>query len=67
MFSDALTDCDPVMILAEEIADLFKPGKLASTQYAWMQTKHEPIYSVEMIQTLQVFLSLIVVTFVAYD
>lgn len=65
--SDQSTDCDPVLILAEEIADFFKFGTVGTTGYCWQETRHEPIFDVQLIQDLQVFFSLVTLTFLAAD
>lgn len=65
--SDLSADCDPVLILAEEIADFFKFGTVGTTGYCWQETRHEPIFDVQLLQDIQVFFSLITLTFLAAD
>ena len=56
--------CDPLMLLAQEIGDLFDGGLLASAPQArCVDVKNVPIYSPQDIDEKRVFLSLVTLTF----
>lgn len=59
-----LPEIDPLLQLAEEIADLFRLRRLSSYPAAhWLKTEHSPIYSQEHWDELREFTSVITLTF----
>jgi len=54
---------DPMVTLADEIADFWKPGPLGSTGAVWLQTEHTAIYLPEHLEQHNLFTSLVTVHF----
>jgi len=58
------TDLDPLLTLAEEIAESFQPKRLTAYPSAiWKQTEFRAIYSAEHLQQNRQFTSVMTVTF----
>ncbi len=58
------TELDPLMQLVEEIADLFRFKPLADYPAAmWLKTENVPIYSIEHMDQLRQFTSVLTITF----
>ncbi len=57
-------DLDPLLILAEEIAEHFRGKRLDSFPDAvWVKTEFKPIYAPEHIEQLRTFTSVVTLTF----
>lgn len=62
--SDEPSEIDPLMDLAEEIAEFFRGRRLAALpDAAWIRTEHQPIYAPEHMRELRQFTSVITMTF----
>ena len=58
------TTLDPLMALAEEIAEHFRGRRLANSPNAiWVKTEHRAIYATEHLQQYRQFTSVITLTF----
>ena len=58
------SEYDDLMLLTEEISDLFIRTRLSTPEsVAWKQTANDPIYSVDDLNEQQVFLSVVTITF----
>jgi hypothetical protein len=64
--ADALNaTVDPYAALAEEVADLFRPGALGSTGAVyWPEKGHEPICNAQYLREMAVFFSLVTVRYI---
>jgi len=62
--AEANADLDPLLALAEEIAESFQPKRLATYPNAiWSKTEFRAIYSTEHLQQNRQFTSVMTVTF----
>jgi hypothetical protein len=62
--TDAPSEIDPLMDLAEEIAEFFRGRRLSALpSAAWVKTEHKPIFAPEHMQEFRQFSSVITLTF----
>jgi hypothetical protein len=62
--TDALAELDPLLALAEEIADFFRLRRLSAfPAAAWIKTEHNPVFAPEHMRELRQFTSVITLTF----
>ncbi len=62
--ADGVADIDPLMDLAEEIADFFRRRRLTSFPTAmWVKTEHAPLFAQEHMEQFRQFTSLITFTY----
>jgi hypothetical protein len=54
---------DPLVALAEQIADVIGPGEIGATGAQWVRTDHEPLYDPDHMRDHQVFTNVVLFTF----
>ena len=62
--TDSPDEIDPLMDLAEEIAEFFRQRRLSNLpSAAWVKTEHKPVFAPEHMQELRQFTSVLTLTY----